>query len=324
MRDLNCSHNEIARDVGRNRTTVSRIIKNYDKTSDLYSEKPRKGRPCKMDAEDDRFAAHLIHRSRARDATDLRNAYFPSLSTRTVELHLSNMGLPGRVRREKPWLSEKHVAERYQWAKDHLSCTEADWRRVVFSDESPFHLFPIRGREWCRRGPGEEFLARNLAPRLKHGGDGIQVWGCMTASGVGRLHLVQDHMDKFQYTAIIDDGLHDTLSDHHLTPSSIIFQQDNDPKHKSYYAMDWMIENDLPPMPWPANSPDMNIIEHLWAHLEKKLRSRTDKPSNIKQLFRFLEEEWLCIEQPVIDKLYSSMPRRVRALYDAKGGHTKY
>jgi hypothetical protein len=168
-------------------------------------------------------AAHAIHRSRARDATDLRNAYFPSLSTRTVELHLSNMGLPGRVRREKPWLSEKHVAERYQWAKDHLSCTEADWRRVVFSDESPFHLFPIRGREWCRRGPGEEFLAQNLAPRLKHGGDGIQVWGCMTASGVGRLHLVQDHMDKFQYTAIIDDGLHDTLSDHHLTPSSIQF-----------------------------------------------------------------------------------------------------
>jgi transposase len=131
-------------------------------------------------------------------------------------------------------------------------------------------------------------------------------------------------MDKYQYTSILDDGLHSTLDDYHLTPRSIVFQQDNDPKHKSYHAMDWMIENGLNPMPWPPNSPDMNIIENLWWHLEKKLRARPRKPTNIYQLFAFLEEEWLCIEQDFIDHLYTSMPHRVRALYEARGRYTKY
>ena len=68
----------------------------------------------------------------------------------------------------------------------------------------------------------------------------------------------------------------------------------------------------------------MNIIEHVWDHLEHHVRTQTKLPSNVTELWDALVEEWHNIEDDYIVSLYKSMPRRVQALLDAKGGHTKY
>ncbi|GFW37210.1 transposable element Tcb2 transposase [Trichonephila clavipes] len=46
---------------------------------------------------------------------------------------------------------------------------------------------------------------------------------------------------------------------------------------------------------WPPQSPDLNIIEHLWGYLESKLRARFPPPSTISALETALHEEWLHI-----------------------------
>lgn len=73
---------------------------------------------------------------------------------------------------------------------------------------------------------------------------------------------------------------------------------------------------------WPANSPDMNPIEHVWPLVSRQL---------VGEVFADRDALWAALKvafanvTPVqIQRLYASMPRRLAALYLARGGHTRY
>jgi len=43
---------------------------------------------------------------------------------------------------------------------------------------------------------------------------------------------------------------------------------------------------------WPAQSPDLNPIEHRWDELEQRLRARPSRPTPVPDLTNTLQEEW--------------------------------
>ena len=88
--------------------------------------------------------------------------------------------------------------------------------------------------------------------------------------------------------------------------------------------MRWKEENGVPFLPWPAQSPDLNPIEHLWDVLERKLRERQKQPKNEDELFDFLLEKWKNIFLDIIENLANSMPRRVVKVKEANGYPTRY
>ena len=198
------------------------------------------------------------------------------------------------------------------------------WHNVVFSDESKFNLFGSDSRQYCRRRPGEEFLDRNVKKVVKHWGGSLMVWGCITPQEPGRLHRIEGRMNAVQYCEILTESFLGILADQGLSPDDVIFQQDNDPKHTSRRAQEWFEENRVTVLPWPASSPDMNLIEHVWDMLDRKVRSRRRLPSNLDDLWRILQEEWNNLNIGAIQGLYDSMPRRVEALRAAKGSYTRY
>ena len=52
------------------------------------------------------------------------------------------------------------------------------------------------------------------------------------------------------------------------------FQQDNDPKHTSRYAQDYIEENEINLFKTPASSSDLNPIELFWHALTKRVQTQ--------------------------------------------------
>ncbi|KAG9288874.1 hypothetical protein G9A89_001250 [Geosiphon pyriformis] len=54
----------------------------------------------------------------------------------------------------------------------------------------------------------------------------------------------------------------------------------------------WMAQKHLNLLSkWPAQSPNLNPIEHLWDYLQKQLKKRNPHPENNHKLFFALQEE---------------------------------
>ena len=73
---------------------------------------------------------------------------------------------------------------------------------------------------------------------------------------------------------------------------------------------------------WPGNSPDLNPIENLWSQM--KNLQRHERATSIAGLKRIAQKVWDNITPAYLQSLYESMPRRMQAVVDAQGGHTKY
>jgi hypothetical protein len=159
---------------------------------------------------------------------------------------------------------------------------------------------------------------------VKYGGGSLMVWGCMTAKGIGYLTKIEGNIDADLYCQILQDELVNTLSFYDLGLEDIIFQQDNDPKHTSKKAKKCLSDMGLMVLDWPAQSPDLNPIEHLWGHLKRCLSARATQPTGMLDLWERVQEEWEKISQEVVVKLIDSMPHRIEAVIKAKGGPTKY
>jgi hypothetical protein len=65
-------------------------------------------------------------------------------------------------------------------------------------------------------------------------------------------------------------------------------------------------------------------MEHLWCRLKRQLAAYETSPTSIDELWERVETEWEKIPVQVCVDLIESMPRRIAAVVEAKGGYTKY
>jgi len=94
--------------------------------------------------------------------------------------------------------------------------------------------------------------------------------------------------------------------------------------HKARSIKTWMSEFGVEELHWPAQSPDLNPIEHLWDELERISRARPSRPTSVSDVTNVLLEEWSTISINTLLNLVESLPTRVAAVIAANGGTTSY
>ena len=150
------------------------------------------------------------------------------------------------------------------------------------------------------------------------------IWGCMTIKGTGHMCKINGTMDQQLYRSILEDELLQTIDWYDLDVNRVIFQHDNDPKHKARSVQEWLNQQPFEVLEWPAQSPDLNPIEHLWAHIKRRLNQYEEPPKGMLEVWERVQTEWNNIDQETCGRLVESMPRRLEAVIKAKGMWTEY
>jgi transposase len=73
--------------------------------------------------------------------------------------------------------------------------------------------------------------------------------------------------------------------------------QDNARSHTAIIVRDYLQEVGISVMRWPARSPDLNPIEHLWDDLKRRVRARDSAPTTLQELQDAALEKWDRIPQ---------------------------
>ncbi|GFV81429.1 transposable element Tcb1 transposase [Trichonephila clavipes] len=89
-----------------------------------------------------------------------------------------------------------------------------------------------------------------------------------------------------------------------------IFMDDNARPHQTLAVEELLESEDVTRMDWPAYSPDLNPIEHVWDALRRCIAARLHHPENTQQLKQMLIEEWVLLPQEMLHQLVLKTKRR--------------
>lgn len=316
-----------AADIARIKKVSVQTVYNIKRSSKLNFEQNKPGPLPKVSKPLASKIAHRVKTGTFKNSADIvpyLKKKQVDVSPQTIRRVLKGSSLEARHKPKVLPLTKKRREMRLQWAKDHQSWTIADWKKVVFSDETKINRIGSDGAQWVWKEKGSDFLPCQVQHLYKHGGGSLMLWGCFMWEGPGFIAKIDGGLDSNLYVDILQDDYLNSLKYYSRSLKNSIFQQDNDPKHTSKLTQTWLQNNKVTVLTWPSFSPDLNPIENLWAILKRRLAAYESPPTSVSNLFERVSEEWNKIDQNLCKSLIESMPDRIQAVIKSKGGQTKY
>ena len=223
---------DIALAMGVSQSTVSHIAVKF-RIHNTVSNLPRSGRPKVTSPREDRRMVRLAFQQRfttgknfnhkksltqksrqmdsifvapliKRTIVSLRGQGAQPFSDSTAIRRLRQAGVRPRRPLKRLRLEERYRNAGVQWATLHR-WTPAQWRNVIFTDESRYRRFHPDGRLRVFRRNGERYENSNIQETEAFGGGSVMVWACITIGGRTELVLINGTLTSQLY---VDEILH--------------------------------------------------------------------------------------------------------------------
>jgi transposase len=317
---------EAAHELGISASMAGKIRKD---NKENLPEPPKAGAHCKVSALTKRDLARKFDTGELRTLRDGQH-YIESVEGRHVHVesvrnYVEEEGLRSYMRQDRPALTRLQKKARFAFAERWRHKDVEWWKNVMFSDETSVSRFGTFGRRFYLKRP------RNKTPRPHHkkgtkqgGGGKICLWGCLTYRAPGDLCRLSGYMDAETYVDVLKSYVIRTWKFYELKPKNLIFQQDNASAHTAKLSKAYLAKQKIAVLEWPANSPDLNIIEHVWAYMNRELDRYDTYPETMDDLWERVQVVWENMSLDFIHNLYNSIPHRIEQLYARGGDNTDY
>ncbi|GFT92563.1 transposable element Tcb2 transposase [Trichonephila clavipes] len=281
---------EVAQAIGVSQSVISRIWNLFLETGSA-GRRPRQGRRRATTPNEDRYFVLTARRHRNMNATllqqHLRSATGTTVSTQTVRNRLHGLSLYDR----RPM--------------------------------SGISVHPVNRRIFTWRDRGSKNNPAFVHESVRFGGGEVLVYGGISIDGCTDLYIIRDgpltarrYSDEILRPIVVPSAA--------AIGNDLILMDDNCRPHRANLVEDFLFEEGIVKMKWPASSPDMNPIEHVWDAVGRRVAGHQPPPQTLQELERALLEEWDRIPQFVINSLIDSMPQRCSALLAVRGNHAPY
>ena len=111
-------------------------------------------------------------------------------------------------------------------------------------------------------------------------------------------------------------------------PGSIEVIEDGAPCHTSKETQAYRLQHSICRIPWPANSPDLNLIENVWSLLKLKLRKQwrnpNKRPHSRQERIACAQAAWEELPWEKIYQWFEGMPTRVLTVIRKGGRSTRW
>jgi len=129
-------------------------------------------------------------------------------------------------------------------------------------------------------------------------------------------------MDQYQYIRVLEtQTLPFARRDFQ---ANFVFHDHNAPAHRARRVMDFLEDENVQHMDWPAMSLDLNPIENLLLEISRVVNNMDKPPTQVAELTQTAVDICRNIPDQKLSTLVLGMHQRLPAIYNPRGGNTKY
>ena len=247
-----------------------------------------------------------------------------------------------------PRLTDTQRLQRLAFAKGHPRKYDGvPWRNGLYTDSKIFYQHPRLGDKPASYW---DVIGEHTPVEYSRGGNKVHVYGGVCRFGATRLVFVTGTAglkSKYKRQRTTSRGTQGTLQSgvcgaeyvNDIIPilytdglamfnenrvRSWVFVQDKASVHSG--GVQYLKDKGQPVVEdWPSKGMDLNIMENVWAQVEKKMALAHNANNTLAQFKQQLEEAWRTVCTPTyLAKCAESVPGRLEEVVRAQGGMSRH